>query len=71
MAKKFAELRARISPERRARIDEAVNKAMEKMPLNELREALIKSNGDLISATYPRLRTAGSRTLEGTADFLI
>jgi len=39
-------------------------------------EALIKSNGDLIRlgfnpcATYPRLRTVGSRTLEGTADFL-
>ena len=34
-------------------------------------EAPIKSNGDLIGATYPRLRTVGSRTLEGTADFLI
>jgi len=39
MAKKFAELRAQISSERRARIDEEVKKAMAEMPLNELRNA--------------------------------
>jgi len=39
MAKKFAELRAQISPERRAKIDEEVKKAMAEMPLNELRNA--------------------------------
>ena len=39
MAKKFAELEAKISPERRARIDEEVKKALAEMPLNELRNA--------------------------------
>ena len=39
MAKKFAELRAKISPERRARIDEKVKQALAEMPLNELRTA--------------------------------
>ena len=39
MAKKFSELRAQISPERRARIDEEVKKALAEMPLNELRNA--------------------------------
>ena len=39
MARKFAELEAQLSPERRARIDEEVKKAMAEMPLNELRNA--------------------------------
>jgi len=39
LARKFAELRAQISPERRARIDEEVERAMAEMPLNELRNA--------------------------------
>ena len=39
MARKFAELRAQISPERRARIDKEVERAMAEMPLNELRNA--------------------------------
>ena len=39
MARKFAELRAQISPERRAKIDEKVKKALAEMPLNELRNA--------------------------------
>ncbi|MDR0512817.1 MAG: helix-turn-helix domain-containing protein [Treponema sp.] len=39
MAKKFAELRAQISPDRLARIDEEVKKALDEMPLNELRNA--------------------------------
>jgi len=39
MAKKFAELEAKMSPERRARIDEEVKKALAEMPLNELRNA--------------------------------
>ena len=39
MAKKFAELEAKMSPERRARIDAEVKKALAEMPLNELRNA--------------------------------
>jgi len=39
MDRKFAELEAQLSPERRARIDEEVKKAMAEMPLNELRNA--------------------------------
>ncbi|MDR0448289.1 MAG: helix-turn-helix domain-containing protein [Treponema sp.] len=39
MARKFSELRAKISPERRANIDKMVEKAMAEMPLNELRNA--------------------------------
>jgi len=39
MARKFAELEAQLSPERRAKIDAEVKKAMAEMPLNELRNA--------------------------------
>jgi len=39
MAKKFSELRAKMSPERRAKNAEMVKKALEEMPLNELRNA--------------------------------
>ena len=39
MAKKFSELVAKMSPERRAQIDEEVKKALAEMPLNELRNA--------------------------------
>ena len=39
MAKKFSELRAKMSPERRARNDAAVKAELAEMPLNELRNA--------------------------------
>jgi len=39
MAKKFSELEAKMSPERRARIAEKVRVALAEMPLNELRSA--------------------------------
>ncbi len=39
MAKKFSELEAKMSPERKARIAEEVKKALADMPLNELRNA--------------------------------
>ncbi len=39
MAKKFQELRKRMSPERLARSEERVKKMLAEMPLQELREA--------------------------------
>jgi len=39
MAKKFSELEAKMSPERRARIAEEVKKTLSEMPLHELRNA--------------------------------
>jgi predicted XRE-type DNA-binding protein len=39
MAKKFAELEAKMSPERRAKIAQKVKEALAEMPLNELRNA--------------------------------
>jgi ribosome-binding protein aMBF1 (putative translation factor) len=39
MAKRFSELEAKMSPERRARISAEVKKAIDEMPLNELRNA--------------------------------
>ena len=39
MAKKFSELRAKMSPERRARNEAAVKAELAEMPLNELRNA--------------------------------
>jgi ribosome-binding protein aMBF1 (putative translation factor) len=39
MTRKFSELEAKMSPERRARIAEKVKKALAEMPLNELRNA--------------------------------
>ncbi len=37
--RKYAELRAKMSPERRAKVDALVKKTLEEMPLNELRNA--------------------------------
>jgi transcriptional regulator with XRE-family HTH domain len=39
MAKKYSELRAKMSPESRARVDARVRIAIEEMPLEELRQA--------------------------------
>jgi ribosome-binding protein aMBF1 (putative translation factor) len=39
MAKKFAELRAKMSPESRARADEKAQVLLSEVPLNELRQA--------------------------------
>ena len=39
MTKKFSELEAKMSPERRARIAKEVKEALAEMPLNELRNA--------------------------------
>jgi len=39
MARNFNELRARMSPERRARVEARVKEAIKAMPLDELREA--------------------------------
>lgn len=39
MAKKFAELRAKMSPESRARAKEKTRVMLDEMPLNELRQA--------------------------------
>ena len=39
MTRKFSELRAKMSPERRARNEAAVKAALAEMPLNELRNA--------------------------------
>jgi ribosome-binding protein aMBF1 (putative translation factor) len=39
MARKFSELEARMSPERRVRIKEKVDKALAEMPIHELRNA--------------------------------
>lgn len=39
MAKKFAELRAKMSPEARVQAEERANAMLAEMPLNELRQA--------------------------------
>ena len=39
MARKFSELEAKMSPERRGRINDEVNKALTEMPIHELRNA--------------------------------
>jgi len=39
MARNFNELRAKMSPESRARVEERVRQAIKEMPLEELREA--------------------------------
>jgi DNA-binding XRE family transcriptional regulator len=39
MAKKFSELRAKMSPESRSEVEKEVRKALTEMPLNELRNA--------------------------------
>jgi DNA-binding XRE family transcriptional regulator len=39
MARKFSELKAKMSPEARDRVNQKVQKALSEMPLNELRNA--------------------------------
>ena len=39
MTRKFSELKKKMSPERREKVDKKVKAALEEMPLNELRNA--------------------------------
>ena len=50
MARKFEELRARMSPEARARVDARANMLIEEMALKELREALALSQAKIAEA---------------------
>jgi predicted transcriptional regulator len=52
MARNFKELEARMSPERRARIQVKVDKAVQEMALDELREALQLTQETLAEALH-------------------
>ena len=65
MAKKFAELRAKMSPEARARVDERVQAALQEMPLNELRRArdlAQKTVGDILGMAQPEVSKLEQRS---------
>jgi transcriptional regulator with XRE-family HTH domain len=69
MAKKFSELRAKTSPEARARVDARVQAALREMPLNELRRArelAQKTLGDILGMAQPEVSK-----LERRSDALI
>ena len=69
MAKKFAELEAKMSPERRARIDQEVKKALTEMPLNELRNARGLSQQMLAEAMH--IQQPAIAKMERRADMYI
>ena len=52
MTKKFSELEAKMSPERKVKIAEKVKKALAEMPLNELRNARGLSQAMLAEALH-------------------
>lgn len=65
MAKKFSELRAKMSPEARARVDARVQAALQEMPLNELRRArelAQKTVGDLLGMAQPEVSKLEQRS---------
>jgi predicted transcriptional regulator len=69
MARKFSELRTKMSPERRARNDAAVKKALAEMPLNELRNARGLSQKMLAEAL--RIQQPAIAKLEKRTDMYI
>jgi len=52
MARNFRELEARMSPDRRARVQAKVEEAIREMPLDELREALNLTQESLAEALH-------------------
>ena len=65
MAKKFSELRAKMSPEARARVDARVQAALQDMPLNELRRARAlaqKTVGDILGMAQPEVSKLEQRS---------
>lgn len=65
MAKKFPELRAKMSPEARARVDARVQAALQAMPLNELRRAhelAQKTVGEILGMTQPEVSKLEQRS---------
>ncbi|MBP5957870.1 hypothetical protein PS718_03549 [Pseudomonas fluorescens] len=52
MAKKFAELEARMTPEARARADSIYEQHIKEMPLNELRQAKALSQATLAETLH-------------------
>jgi predicted XRE-type DNA-binding protein len=65
MAKKFADLRARMSPESRARSEAKAQKMLAEMPLNELRQARGLSQkvlADVLHVQQPSIAKMEKRT---------
>jgi len=65
MAKKFSELEAKMSPERRAKIAEEVAKALAEMPFHELRNARGLSQkmlADVLHVQQPAIAKLEKRT---------
>lgn len=65
MAKKFSELRSRMSPQARARSDEKARTMLAEMPLNELRQARGLSQkvlAELLHVQQPSIAKLEKRT---------
>ncbi len=65
MAKKFAELRSRMSPESRARAEAKAQALLAEMPLNELRQARGLSQkmlADVLNVQQPSIAKMEKRT---------
>lgn len=65
MAKKFSELRNRMTPQARARASDKANRMMAEMPLNELRQARGLSQkmlADILQVQQPSIAKMEKRT---------
>ena len=65
MARKYSELRAKMAPDRRARVDARVKAAIAEMPLNELRRARQLSQvriAEIMETTQPEVSKIERRT---------
>jgi predicted XRE-type DNA-binding protein len=65
MAKKFAELRAKMTPERRARNEARTKELLAEMPLQELRRArnlAQKTLGEVLEMSQPEVSKLEKRT---------
>ncbi|HVC20544.1 MAG TPA: XRE family transcriptional regulator [Vicinamibacterales bacterium] len=65
MARKFAELRAQLSPEARARVDARVQQALAEMPLKEVRRAhALAQNeiGEMLGMAQPEVSKLEQRS---------
>lgn len=69
MAKSFESLKSKISPERKAKIDERIQKALAEMPLAELRQARQLTQEQIASSM--KIKQASVSKMEGQADMYI
>jgi ribosome-binding protein aMBF1 (putative translation factor) len=69
MAKKFAELQARMTPESRANVEQLYQKHLKEMPLHQLRKAQELSQETLAKTLHINQATIRRRIRSGSRSF--